>query len=636
MRRTPSFVFFLLAILALAGIRTHAQANINENQKTYLYVDAGKGSDGNSGASNLPFKTIQAAVNKAVTNIKNKIGTKVVINAGVYRETVTIPAVQTGVPLTVEASTTGTAIIAGSNVLTGWDRDAGSTAIYTHSWIYNFGECAVPSGWPPSFAPVALRTEMIFVNSVPLTQVMSYGDLRPGTFYVNEAADAIHVAPAANTNMATAVVEAAVRSQTLNMEGASNVVLRGLVLRHAATCINGSGATITNSTNVLLDHMQALWNNWGGLAINSSTDITVQNSIASYNGGVGLQANKDTNSLYSFNETDYNNWRGAQGAIYDWGMGGIKLMEMRTATVQDHYSYRNQAQGLWFDTDNQNVTINNATLAGNVMAAFQIERNEGPVVVENSTVCSSGVGINVLTSEKLTIKDNVFYNNGGTNKYQSEIFIGGTNGGQTITNWQTGASYDLFTTGTVLTGNTFEDASSGQDVFGTYLSGNDWTKFADSLDASSNRWYDPNTTSAFKIEDGKFVTLSGWQSATGTDYSSDWALPVTSPVTACGIPTPSMTDFSVIANSDAYTMSGGQAVSTLRVNSFGFGTVALSVSGLPTGVSGSLSSTSLVSGVVTLTLKAGKTAATANVPITVWATGSNRVHSVTFYVKVAP
>ena len=628
----------LLAALAIAGLRAHSQASVTENQTTSIYVDGLKGSNANSGTSLSPFKTIQAAINKANANNQKKIGTKVIIKPGVYREYVNIGRIsgQTTVPLTVEAATTGTAIIAGSDVLGNWTADAGNPGIYTTDWSHDLGQSAIPSGWPANFNSIALRTEMVIVNNVPLTQVTSYGNLRAGTFYVNEASNVIHVRPAAGTNMQTAVVEAAVRPQTLTVSGRTNVVLRGLVLRHAASDINTVSAIVSSSSNVLVDSVEAVWNNWGGLGIFSSRNVTVQNSIASYNGGVGFLGNRDQATVLDFNESDYNNWRGAQAAFYEWGMGGTKMMDMRTATVTNHYSYNNQGEGLWFDTDNKNITIDNATLAGNVTAALQLERNEGPITLENSHLCTSGVGVNVLTSENLTIKNNTFYNNGGTNKYQAEIYLAGQPGGKQITDWQTKETYDLFTTDMVLTGNTFEDASAGQNVFGTYLSGADWSDFANTLNVSNNKWYNPTTASSFKIVNGKLVNLTGWQSATGTDYTSDWAPVSPSPSAACSAPVPTFTDFDVILNNRNYTMTSGKAVATVRVNSFGFGAVTLTTSGMPAGVTASLSQTSMVSGVATLTLSATKAAAKQTVPITLWAVGKDRVHSATFNVAVAP
>src|SRR3974390_2549897 len=108
-----------LAVLVITGSRAHSQASITENQTTYLYVDAQKGSDSNSGSTSAPLKTIQAAINKANANNQKKIGTKIVVNPGVYREAVSINPVsnQSTATLTLQAATTGTAIISASNVV---------------------------------------------------------------------------------------------------------------------------------------------------------------------------------------------------------------------------------------------------------------------------------------------------------------------------------------------------------------------------------------------------------------------------------------------------------------------------------------------------------------------------------------
>ncbi len=630
-------LFALLpAILAVFGIRASAQAHVTEGQSTYLFVDANSGNDGHSGAKTSPLKTIQAAVDKADTNNERNVGTKIIVNAGVYRETVNISAYRsTGATLTIQAAVTGTAVIAGSNVLSGWSRE--SSGIYTHVWTPNLGTCAIPGDWPGSIPTIARRTEMLFVNGKPVTQVMSTSQLRPGTFFVSEGGNLIYLDPPSGTAMSSASIEAAERRQTLAISGRSDIVLRGLVFRHAANCVNTSGVAVNGSTNILFDSDQLLWNNWGGLGIYGTNDVTVQNSVANYNGGVGFMGANDQNVLFSFNQSDYNNWRGAQGNLYDWGMGGAKFLYMRNTTVQNHFSYHNLAQGLWFDTDNKNITINNATLAGNTMAGVQLEADEGPITVENSHVCSSGSGVNILNVEKLTIKNNSFYNNSGTGIYDpAEIFVAGFAGGHKITDWLTGQAYNLMTTNTVLTGNTFENAASGQNVFGTYLAGNDWTQFAYSLNAGSNKWYDPSTSSSFKIENGKAVTLGGWQSATGTDYSSKWAKPSTSPAGACGIPSPSYPDFAVYFTRETYSMSGGAATASLRVNSYNYGTVSLYFTGLPSGVSASLSTKSLSSGAVTVKFGASKTAKRETVPVTLWAVSGSRVHTVTFNLYVTP
>src|SRR3954451_24054224 len=107
-----------LAIVAVAGIRVNAQAHVTENQTTFIYVDATTGSDSNSGTNSSPFKTIQAAINKANIYKRTSVGTKVIVNPGVYRENVSIGnSSATSATLTVQAAKTGTAIISASDVV---------------------------------------------------------------------------------------------------------------------------------------------------------------------------------------------------------------------------------------------------------------------------------------------------------------------------------------------------------------------------------------------------------------------------------------------------------------------------------------------------------------------------------------
>src|SRR5690348_15279675 len=204
-----------LVALAAAGPAAYSQANVVENQTTYLYVDAQSGSDSNSGSSSSPLKTIQAAVNKANTNNQKSVGTKIIVNSGVYRETVSINPVsgQTAAALTIEAAKAGTAVIAASNVLNGWSPDSRYTGAYVANWTPVQSTCALPSGWPAA-QPIALRTEMLFVNGIAMTQVLAYADLRPGTFFVNTSDGTVHLWPPNGVDPSSATVEVATRAKT--------------------------------------------------------------------------------------------------------------------------------------------------------------------------------------------------------------------------------------------------------------------------------------------------------------------------------------------------------------------------------------------------------------------------------------
>ncbi len=514
------------AITLVPSISALAQANLAALQGTagtVISVDANSGSDVNAGIGQ-PLKTLQAAVDKALINSSRGLATKVLVSPGEYREMLSInqPAAQAA-PITFEALQAGTVTVSGSDILTHPFHASSNQSIFSYTWNYNFGLCPIPSGWPASkVTTIVRRREMVFVNGVLLTQVLSASSLKAGTFYVDESGNAIRIWPKAGTNMTTAKVEAAVRTKTLSVSGRSNVVFKGMVFQHASTCINQDGATVTSSSNVLFDTDMFQWNNWGGLGISGSSGITVKNSIASHNGGEGFGGIRDRNALYQNNEASYNNWRGAMGGLYDWGMGGLKLLQAHTVTVNGFRAVGNQAQGLWFDTDNRNITITNAHLIGNKVANLQLEANPGPISVSNSSFCSGDLGMNVIDTDHLTATSNVFYGNGGSSGKGAEFFLAGNPGGRQVTDWENHQSYFLHTQNTTLKNNIFQDSGSGQNVFRTYLSSGDFSHFTANFTGSGNHWYDSTSTNKFSLSGGHVTNLKGWQAAVRDDYSSTW------------------------------------------------------------------------------------------------------------------
>lgn len=621
----------IVACMIPAG-RALAQASIVENQSNSIFVDAVAGSDINPGTAAKPTQTIQAALNKAVTSAKSGVGSKIMLAPGTYRESLTVNSTGNGT-ITIQASTPGAAVVDGADVLAGWSR--ASANVYATHWTDTVGGCPLPANWYKGMPPIVQANEMVFVNGTLMTQVMSSSQLRAGTFYVNKSSQQVQVYPPSGTNMSSASVEIAARRSVLNISGSSNLVFRGLTFQHAASCMNATAATVNSSTNVLFDDDRAVWNNWGGIGISGSRNVTVENTYASYNGGNGLGGFEDFNSVWTNNETDFNNWRGNMIGLYDFAQGGTKVLHARGATVTNDRAYYNASQGLWFDTDNENVTINGAKLAGNLVGNLQLEASQGPFTVENSTFCS-GSGIQILNSAYITFTGNTLYNNGGFTSFQNGgLFLAGDSAGRTFTNFTTGKFTRTFTTHMKLEHNNFVAIGSNQYVFNTYVSGSQWSMFIDSLTSNYNHWYNSSRSSDFGVPGGRSTTLSGWRSFSHQDGSSSWS----SSGASCGGPSSVYPDFQLLAHNAAawvssYTMSGGNVTIPLQLRSFNYGGVQLYLSGLPSGVSGYFTNSSLSSGNSALVLHASGSAAYQTALITVFGVSGSRVHSITFKVNV--
>jgi hypothetical protein len=491
------------------------------------------------------------------------VGSRVIVNPGVYREAVSITGSQktTSLPITVQAAITGTAIVSGADVWTGWQPYAGNPNIYTNSWPYAWGLCMPANAGPPQ-PDIVLRREMVFVNGTMLTQVLAFAEVMPGTFYVDESGGTIYVWPPHGTDLSTASVEVSTRPLVWTAQSQSYVVARGLNFQYANPCwSNGAAIVQGNSSNVLFDSDQFDWNSAEGLQFwNAATYYTVQNSVADHNGESGFAVYQVKYGLFQSDVAAFNNWRGAQGAYYGWNDSGFHFSNDHTQTVENLQTYYNQSEGLHYDTDIENITVNGFTSNNDLTIGLFFEVTQGPVTVSNATICNGSAAatsgftaIGLRDSEQISVSNSTFVDG------LYDVGIVETPGGSWVTDWETGQQQLLFTENFSLTGSVAE-AGSGQDLF--YVGGlveSEWADFQSTLNSNDNTWWDGSNSNAFVVpvpSSNTAVDLSTWQTTSGQDSGSVWAVPSGNPAAAC-TGTPDMTDFWLVVPYNISPLSSG-------------------------------------------------------------------------------
>jgi hypothetical protein len=197
----------------------------NPDSTREIYVDGSAGSDANPGSESRPLKTISAAGRVAISNYKANISVKVLIKAGTYRESISLvyPPQPTSTKITFEAVKPGTVIISGADVWTGWRADPTDERRYLHDWPFRWGVTPIPARWPPSLAQIVRRREMVFANGKPLTPVLSAGDMKDGSFYVDDERGILMIHPDAGIDPAKAVIEVCVRPRWFESHGVSGL-----------------------------------------------------------------------------------------------------------------------------------------------------------------------------------------------------------------------------------------------------------------------------------------------------------------------------------------------------------------------------------------------------------------------------
>lgn len=641
-----NFLISVLPFFLLTG--AFGQANVNESLETAsVYVDTNKGNDSNPGTEQEPLKTIGAAATMAETNNYSSIGTKVIINPGTYRESVSLTRnnKDTSLPITFEAATNGTVIVSGATVYSGWATYSENKSIYTNGWTNNWGECPQLTSCPFQ-QDIMMRQELVAVSGTVLTQVMSFVQMVQGTFYVDEAGNQIYVWPASGTNMGTATVEAATLPTIFTIQNKSNIVVRGLTFQYANTCRASAAVVVQgSSSNILFDTDTFQWNNGQGLAMeNPTTYFTVENSTAVHNGDSGFQDSQTQYGLWQSDTTSYNNWRGAQGAYYSCNTAGIHAWETHNDTLNDVTTSFNQAYGIHWDTDNANITTTGIIAASNLSGGLYPEKDEGPItfsgayICNNNSVLSTG-GLILRNSQDISLTDSVLMNNLG-----NQIFIIGVAGGIEVTNWETGQTVNLITENFTNTSNTIQGNTSSQGLFrDSYLDGSDWTSFQTTLKSSSNTWWNSeNSTTAFVVptpKKGSKDDFSSWQGATLQDSNSSFKQPSGNPGAACSL-TPVGTDFWLtVDNALLTTTSGGKSITyNLTLTPLNFTkTATLTLDGISEvkGLSATLSPSSIkTSGTAVLTVTAGSKTAAGTYSITVLANSGSITRTVTVQLTV--
>jgi hypothetical protein len=653
MRRSAAVLWLPLCLLVLATVPfSWGQANINEGLETaFVYVDVVHGSDTNgNGSISNPYQTINKGVSVAEANNQAGIGTQVNIQPGTYRESVTMnaSALTTSLPITFQAVTNGTVIIDGATVMTGWTVYSGNSNIYTNSWTYDFGTCAEITGCP-SAQSIVLQSEMMVVNGVVMTQVLSIAELEPGSFYVDQTGGTVYLYPPSGTNVAAATIETATQPALWTLAGVNNIVLRGLTFQYASSCRSNAAVSISGSaSNVLLDTLTIQWNNGQGLSItNPFTNYTVQNTISNHNGDSGFQEYQTLNGLWTNDTASFNNWRGAQGGYYACNVGGSHPFQSHSDTLNGMTFAYNQSYGIHWDTDNANDSATNIVSTNNLIGSAFSEKNEGPLSITSSNLCNGSPllgagGLAIRNSTDVSITNSTVINNP-----PAQIVIFGTPGGIEITNWQTGQNINLITSHLTNTGNILEGVGSTQQLFqDSTLGGSDWTTFETGFDSNNNTWWNAsNSTTEFVVPLplDTMLTFAGWQSTTGQDAASTFSAPTGNPGSACSAIVPDMPDYWLnIDNTLLTTNPVGQAIFNLTATPLDFsGTLSLLVDGLQgiTGMSSAFSPASISlsggnAGTSVLTITALTTTPSGTYPVTVVANSGNLTKMVTAQVTV--
>lgn len=510
------------------------------DRSTVLYVDSARGSDSNVGTAARQLKTIARAAQIALSRYESNVSTRILVQPGTYRESISLTARNKSSvgAIAFEPASPGTVTVSGADVWTGWPPDPLMPHEYVHAWPYHWGLCNLPPNWP-SLPEIVRHREMIFVNGYALSQSLSGDDLADGSFFVDEVNGRVEIKPPSGIDPNTATVEVSTRSRLFDSHGVSHLTIRGLTFTAANSCVSAGAVEIWNGSNVSLEDSSFQWNNWDGVKLFSSANSVMRRVVSNHNGSAGLIGHELTGITFENVETSYNNWRGALGTFYYFENGGAKLMRTHNSTFNGFKAVSNHTMGLWLDTDNSGITIENSNLSQNEINGIFLEANQGPIAIKHSRVCMNGrEGILAFATQHVVLTGNLLYANGG-----AQIFIDERAPFRSDKDWQSGVPYTASSVNWTLSQNTIVGTTNKQALIKRFPPpAGSPTQFLATLSSDRNTWYNPANSTGFVLDPGgaghktQNVSFDQWKAATGQDRGSTFAQPSIDPASACAAP----------------------------------------------------------------------------------------------------
>ena len=371
------------------------------------YLVSPSGNDAASGSASAPWRTLGKAVAAAPA------GATVVLRAGTYHETVTIP---TGKRLTIQSYPGEAVWLDGSRSVTGWLADGaawrvdGWTPQFDHSPTYTKGapdNTAANWSFVNASYPMAAYPDQVWIDGVAQRQVGSRGAVVAGTFFVDTAGDRLYL----GTNPSGRTVRASDLSVGLTIRGAGTVV-RGIGVQRYATSVPEKGTVIAMAPDVTLENVAVRDNATQGIFV-GGMNLGVRNVLrhvtVERNGMLGIEASYSDGLVADALRAVGNNTEHFNLAPVS---GGVKISRSRDLTFKNSVFADNLGTGLWFDESVYNARITGSDMLRNAGHGLSYEISSKALIADNVVAGNGQLGLKINNASNIDIWNNTIVDNG--------------------------------------------------------------------------------------------------------------------------------------------------------------------------------------------------------------------------------
>jgi len=387
-----------LAAASPGGVGAAPAAAAASSTRTFHVATRGR--DSASGTEVAPLRSIGQAIGRASS------GDTVVVHAGTYHEGIVVPD---GKRLSIVGD--GKVWLDGSRAVTSWRADSrgfvadGWTATFDASPTYTFG---APDNTEEAWSfvnparPMAAHPDQVWVDGRAQRQVGSLADVRPGTFYVDEKADRLHL----GTDPRGKQVRGSDIAKAISIRAAGTRLLN-INVRRFAPSVPHMGAVTAERSGIVLERMMIRDNATTGLHV-MGRDTVLKRVRLVRNGMLGMSATYADNLRISHSAARRNN---TEGFNFSPVAGGAKIGRSRGTVVRDSVFANNAGTGLWLDESAYDITIVNSLARDNLNHGISLELSAKATVADTVIAGNGGNGVKVNNTSDVSLWNNTLVGN---------------------------------------------------------------------------------------------------------------------------------------------------------------------------------------------------------------------------------
>ena len=369
--------------------------------------------DSGPGTRNRPFKTIRAAAGRV------KPGEKVLIQAGIYRETVELKVSGTeGKPIIFEAADRDGVIMRGSVPVTGWNRITEDSPVYIHEgWSKYFGRYVAElrkddRGRTEKRDGRTLPRNQLFCNGEYIREAYHRDSMVEKSFYIDRENKKICLWLSKGEDPNKMQIEVSDREFLFSTAGNSYININGIRFEHGTNGpqVEKTLLRILGGQNCIVEDCRMEWASGGGFGILAGTNHIARRCVFNHNGQIGFGVSRSINCLMEECESSYNNATPDKWYNPEWEAGGNKIAACYHFVMDRHQAHHNVGPGIWFDISNNECEVKNSFLTYNTHGLFY-EISFKLYAHDNVAMFNYNNGIQVAESPYCIVERNILIGN---------------------------------------------------------------------------------------------------------------------------------------------------------------------------------------------------------------------------------